>query len=155
MTLVRTAPRNILASWLGGEAVARAREIFSGAGIPTYCTPEEAVTAFMQMVQYRRNQALLMEVPPSLPEEFMPDREAARAVVQAALEEGRQDLTEPEAKTLLAAYGIPVVQTRVAATVEDAVACAQAIGFPVALKILSPQINHKSDVGGVVLDLES
>ena len=153
--LVRTAPRNILASWLGGEAVARAREIFSGAGIPTYGTPEEAVTAFMQMVQYRRNQALLMEVPPSLPEEFMPDREAARAVVQAALEEGRQDLTEPEAKTLLAAYGIPVVQTRVAATVEDAVACAQAIGFPVALKILSPQISHKSDVGGVVLDLES
>src|SRR5690606_28441862 len=69
--------------------------------------------------------------------------------------EGRQHLTEPEAKTLLAAYGIPVVQTRVAATVEEAVACAQAIGFPVALKILSPQISHKSDVGGVVLDLES
>jgi acetyltransferase len=107
------------------------------------------------LVQYRRNQNLLMEVPSLMRSDFIQDRAKAQAVVSAALAEGRQMLSEPEAKTILAAYGIPVVETRIANTIEDAVQSAQKIGFPVAVKILSPDITHKSDVGGVVLDLET
>ena len=153
--LVRNTSRNVVACWLGGDAVAQARRIFSEAGIPTYDTPEDAVRGFMQIVQYRRNQNLLMQVPPSLPRDVIPDRVKARAVIQDALVSGRQMLSEPEAKTLLAAYGIPVVETRIAHDAEEAVKAAQQIGFPVAVKILSPDITHKTDVGGVVLDLET
>ena len=147
--------RSIVACWLGGDGVAQARQTFSNAGIPTYDTPEEAVRGFMQIVQYRRNQKLLMQVPPAAAIDLVSDRGAAQAVVRAALDEGRSMLSEDESKTLLAAYGIPVVETRRAATVEAALACAQQIGYPVALKILSPDISHKSDVGGVALDLET
>jgi len=152
---VQPAMRNMLACWLGGDGVAQARQIFSSAGMPTYDTPEEAVQGFMQIVQYRRNQNLLMQVPPSVPAGFVPDRAAAKALVRAVLDDGRSMLSEYESKTLLAAYGIPVVDTRRAETVEAALACAQQIGYPVALKILSPDISHKSDVGGVALDLET
>lgn len=147
--------RNILACWLGGDAVAQARGIFANAGIPTFETPEEGVHAFLQIVQYRRNQDLLMQVPSSLPSDFIADPATARTVVRAALAAGREMLSEPEAKQVLAAYGIPVVETRVALTVEEAVLSAKEIGFPVAVKILSPDISHKSDVGGVVLDLDA
>lgn len=152
--IARKAARNVLACWLGGDSVAQARSTFTEAGIPTYDTPEEAVRGFMQIVQYNRNQQLLMEVP-ALSRDVSENREAARAAVQAALASGRPGLSEPEAKQVLAAYGIPIAQTRTAASVDEAVHCAREIGFPVALKILSPDISHKSDVGGVVLDLEN
>lgn len=152
--VAKAAPRNVLACWLGGESVAQARTIFSEAGIPTYNTPEEAVRGFMQTVQYHRNQQLLMEVPASVSDAFAEDRTTARSIVQRVLADGRNALSEPEAKQVLAAYGVPVVQTRSVRTVEEAARCAAEIGFPVALKILSPDIVHKSDVGGVVLDLE-
>jgi acetyltransferase len=96
-----------------------------------------------------------MQVPPSTPGDFIADRAKARAVAQDALAAGREMLSEPEAKTMLAAYGIPVVETRIANTINEAVQLAQEIGFPVAVKILSPEITHKSDVGGVALDLET
>jgi acetyltransferase len=153
--LARAASRNILACWLGGDAVAQARRMFSDAGIPTFDTPEDAVHAFLQIVHFRRNQNLLMQAPPSVPGDFLVDRATAQAVARSALAAGRQMLSEPEAKQVLAAYGIPVVETRIALTVDEAVLGAQEIGFPVAIKILSPDINHKSDVGGVVLDLET
>lgn len=153
--LAQQAPRNIIACWLGGDGVSLARHIFADAGIPTYDTPEGAVNGFMQIVHYRRNQNLLMEVPPTLAVDFTPDRATARALVRNALAQGTSMLSEPDAKALLSAYGIPVVATRSASSVEEAVAHAREIGFPVALKILSPDITHKSDVGGVVLDLEN
>ncbi len=153
--IAQGASRNILACWLGGEAVAEARKIFSAAGIPTFGTPEEAVSAYLQIVQFRRNQNLLMEVPPAACGAFVADRDRAGAIVREVLGAGRAILTEPEAKELLAAYGIPVVATRIAGDVELAVAAAEAIGFPVAVKILSPDITHKTDVGGVALDLDS
>jgi len=152
--VVKNASRNVLSCWLGGEEVAQARSVFSEAGIPTYDTPEEAARGFMQIVQYNRNQKLLMEVPASAHASVEEDRGAVRAMVRKALDRGRDALTEPEAKQVLAAYGIPVVQTRSVGSIEEAVECAQRIGFPVALKILSPDVVHKSDVGGVVLDLE-
>lgn len=153
--LLQNSSRNAVACWLGGDAVAQARNIFSEAGIPTYDTPEDAVHGFMQTVQFRRNQNLLMQAPPSISSEFKPDHAGAQAVARDALAQGRTMLSEPEAKIMLAAYGIPVVETRTANTVEQAVRSAEEIGYPVAVKILSPEINHKSDVGGVVLDLET
>ena len=152
--IAKNASRNVLACWLGGDAVAQARRIFREAGIPTFNTPEEAVRGFMQIVQYNRNQQLLMEVPTSVSNTVEEDRATARAIVKDVLASGRSMLSEPEAKQVLAAYGIPVVQTRSVSSVEEAAQCATEIGFPVALKILSPDITHKSDVGGVVLDLE-
>ena len=111
--------------------------------------------AFLQVVRYRRNQQMLMQTPASIAAGFSPDTAAAQRVLQQALADGRGMLTEPEAKQVLAAYGIPVVATRVAASVAEAGRIAAELGFPVALKILSPDITHKSDVGGVVLDLET
>jgi acetyltransferase len=149
------AGRNVLTSWLGRKTATEGRQILRGAGIPTYGTPEHAVRAFMHMVRYRRNQDLLMETPPSLLEDFVAGAGEAMEVIRQALDEGRSMLTEPEAKTVLGAYGIPVVETRIAADPSEAAEVATELGFPVALKILSPDVTHKSDVGGVALDLES
>ncbi len=150
---LRASDRPVLTSWLGGEAAGQARRVFADAGIPTYDTPENAVRAFMHMVRYRRNQEILTQVPPSAPTDFTPTPGAARAVIEPVLAEERELLTEPEAKQVLAAYGIPVVETRVATSALEAAQLAEQIGYPVALKILSPDITHKSDVGGVVLGL--
>lgn len=153
--LAKEHARNIMSCWLGGENLNPARAIFSQAGVPGFDTPEDAVRGFMQIVEYRRNQQLLMEVPPALPATLHPDRQQVRRIIDQALREGRNMLSEPEAKNILAAYEIPVVQTRVALTIADALDAAKAIGYPVALKILSPDISHKTDVGGVVLDLDT
>ena len=153
--IVKSASRNVLACWLGADAVKRARDTFEGAGIATYGTPEEAVRAFLQVVQYKRNQELLMEVPPSRSAEFVHDPARARAIVSKVLAEGRTLLSEPEAKAVLSAFSIPVVETQFAATASDAARLASNIGFPIALKIVSPEVTHKSDVGGVALNLQS
>lgn len=147
--------RNVLTSWLGRETVQQARNKFAEAGIPTYSTPDRAVRGFLHMVRYNRNQEMLMETPASVPEEFTPDTEAARRILRQCLDEGRDMLSEPEAKAVLAAYGVPVVRTEMAATPAEAAAVAESIGYPVAIKIVSPEITHKSDVGGVVLHLGS
>ena len=145
----------VLSCWLGDRAVAAARRIFHEAGIEGYGTPEEAVHAFLRRVAYRKNQESLIETPPASPIHFSPDRQRVQRILAAALDEGRDMLNEAEAKELLAAYAIPVVATRVASSADDAVEAAASIGFPVALKILSPDITHKSDVGGVSLNLDS
>jgi acetyltransferase len=152
---VLSSPKPVFACWLGGDAVAKARRTFAEAGIPTYDTPEDAVNAFVQIVNYLRNQEMLMETPASVCDEFVPDTATARRIVQQVLADCRDLMTEPEAKEVLAAYGIPTVETRIAKTAEDCARLASKIGFPVATKIVSPDISHKSDVGGVVLDLES
>ena len=144
----------VLSCWLGGDGLDEARHVFEAAGIPTYATPERAVAAFLQLVNYRRNQETLMETP-AVARSVPPDVTEARAVIHEALKQGRELLSEPEAKRVLLAYGIPVVKTVVASDAEAAVRIAEEIGFPVALKILSPQITHKSEVGGVALDLSS
>jgi acetyltransferase len=147
--------RMVMTSWVGHLEAEPVRRRFAEAGIPTFETPNQAVRAFMHMADYRRNQEALMEAPPSLPEHFTPDVAAARRAMDAALAEERAVLTEPEAKAVLAAYGIPVARTLTAATPEAAAEAARTIGGPIALKILSPDITHKSDVGGVILDLET
>ena len=145
----------VLTSWIGGARAATARRAFTDAGIPSYETPTSAARAFMHLVHYRRNQRTLMETPATIAEEFEPDEASARRAIEAALADGRAMLTEPEAKAVLSAYGIPVTRVETAATPDEAAAAASKFDGPVVLKILSPDISHKTDVGGVVLDLRS
>jgi acetyltransferase len=147
------APRTVLTCWMGGHTVEPAKDACAKAGIPTYSTPEEAVDAFLQSATFRRNQQLLMEVPSSIVPDLSTAAKLARPIIEAALHSGRDVLTEVESKEVLAAYGIPVVQTRVAHDVKEAQQHAADLGFPVAVKILSREITHKSDVGGVALNI--
>ena len=158
--LAQQTPRRLMACWLGDGAVAEARSIFQDAGIAHFATPEEAVCAFSMLVTHRRNQAQLSQAPALLPGAAAAgprsDMAAVQALVRQVLAEGRSMLTEPEAKAVLGACGIPVVATRcVGVEPAQAASAALAIGFPVVLKILSADITHKSDSGGVVLDLAS
>ncbi|MCE4556745.1 bifunctional acetate--CoA ligase family protein/GNAT family N-acetyltransferase [Pelomonas cellulosilytica] len=146
-------PGRVMGCWLGGDTVEPARRCFEAAGIADYETPEEAVRAFSLMQTYRRNQMTLRQTPAAstLAE---PDQARARNLVAAALAEEREWLDEVAAKSLLAAYGVPIVATHlVPPTPDAAAAAARSITGPVALKIVSPQLLHKSDAGGVRLDL--
>ncbi len=155
LPLMKAHPGRTLACWLGDAAVRPARQAFQAAGVPCYDTPEDAVQAFSRLVTYRQNQDQLMEAPPARGTATALDLPRVRAQIDAVLAAGREWLNEPEAKALLAACGIPVVGARVvAADPEAALQAATAIGYPVVLKLLSPQITHKSDVGGVALDLQ-
>ncbi len=145
---------SLLACWIGEATAAAARTCLSQAGIPTYETPDEAVQAFLQLAEYARGQEALLQAPPTGALDALRNPSSARGIVASVLAEGRAVLTEPEAKAVLAAYGIPVVDTRFAATPHQAGEAAAEMRGLVALKILSRQISHKSDVGGVRLDLE-
>lgn len=149
----RYAARKLLTSWVGAEAVASARKLFADAGIPTYETPGRAVNAFMHLVNHARNQEMLMQTPPSLPEAFRPQVRKARRIVKDALE--GEVMSAPQAKAVLAAYGIPTVETAIAASVEEAGEVATRVGFPVAVTIHSPDVARKWDVGGIALNLET
>ncbi len=149
-------PPRLMSCWLGGHAVQEARELFRQSSIASFETPEEAVQALAMLQSYERNQAELTEAPPAQAAQLAPDQAAAAAIVREALASGQEMLTEPQAKAVLEAYHVPVVATRKVAP--DAVLAAEEasrIGFPVVIKILSDQISHKSDVGGVALNLDS
>lgn len=156
----------VLTSWVGSASVEGARQRFHAAGVPTYVTPEDAVRAFLNIVDYARNQAALRTTPPSLPKDDaadQPDAHAAREVVHAALAAGREWLAPDEVEAVMAQYGIPTVETRFADSVEKAGEIAAAMFAAEAreaeaalvLKIVSPDIVHKSEVGGVVMDLRN
>jgi acetyltransferase len=147
--------RNLLTAWLGESAAAAARERFAAARIATYDTPDNAVRGFMHRVRYRRNQELLMETPAGRPDEFEPDVAAVRRVIAAGVSDKPTWLDADQVAAVLRAYGIPLPESRTAATPAAAAAAAEAIGFPVALKIRSPDLTHKSDIGGVALNLGS
>jgi acetyltransferase len=146
----------VLANWLGEEVSREARELFAARGIASFETPAEAIDGFMQLVRYARAQEELTRTPPSMPEDLGLDTEAARRIIAAALAAGRPVLSEVEAKALLAAYGVPVVPTDIAATPAEVATHAarwiEAHGACV-VKVLSDDISHKSDVGGVRLGL--
>jgi len=152
---VKGASRNVLSCWMGGDSVAEARKLFAQAGIPTFDTPEDAINGFMQIARYRRNQELLMQVPSSYGVSGKERRIQARAVVQAALAAGRSMLRPEEVNAVLSAYGVPTVPSAFAATPEAAAEASAGLGFPVVVKIASPDVSHKSDVGGVALDLDT
>jgi acetyltransferase len=150
----RGSAKPVLAVWVGGDQ--KIMDVLSGAGIPNYPTEDDAVRGFMHLVRHREVVAELAQVPPALPSEFAPDLDAARKIVAAALADGRQWLDPVEIKRLLEAYEIPMVPTFAATDAEQAVAYASELfaqGATVVLKIMSRDIVHKSDVGGVVLNL--
>ena len=150
------AAKPVLAVWVGADQ--KTIDLLSAAGIPNYPTEDDAVRGFMYLVKHRELAAELAQVPPAMPREFAPDIDTARGIIAAALADGRQWLDPVEIKRLLEAYEIPMVPTFAAADAEQAVARASAIfaqGDTVVLKIMSRDIIHKSDVGGVVLNLTS
>tara|TARA_R110002094_G_scaffold51398_1_gene62953 strand:- start:84 stop:2093 length:2010 start_codon:yes stop_codon:yes gene_type:complete len=152
---IRKTNKPILTCWMGEDGVAEARKVFEHADIPSYDTPSSAVRGFMQVVDYGRNKESLREIPPSIIEGLEKDNACVCKIIKNALDEKRSILTEPEAKEILAAYDIPVVETKIANSVDDIPNVVDGVGFPVALKILSPDISHKSDVGGVLLGIDS
>ena len=146
---MRGKSKPVFASWLGSDSAEAARKSFAGAGIPAYDTSDKAISGFMHLVRYRRAQRILMEAPPS--ENFTPDETAARAAIKGA--EGWLD--DSAIHRLFAAYDIPSVRSEIARDAGAAEAIAKKFGSPVALKIFSPDITHKSDVGGVMLNLDA
>ncbi len=157
--LIATHPHrnkiNVLTNWSGEDSAYYARKLFNKAGIPTYRTPEGAVGAFMHMVEYRRNQKLLQEVPQSIPDNLPTNAELARRLLNDALAKGKKVLETHESSTILQAYGLNTIETHFSSTAEQAAEIADKIGYPIALKVQSPDIHYKSDVQGVVLNLNS
>jgi acetyltransferase len=147
--------KTILTSFMGYGTVEEANRTFNKNNIPTYATPEQAIKTYMHMYQYKRNLELLYETPEELPVDATPPKRPIMVILRNAATENRELLTEPEAKKLLEYYNFPVIKTCVATTPEEAVALANQIGYPVVLKILSPQITHKTEAGGVILDINT
>ncbi len=145
----------VLTCWLGEGAPAKARHLFAAQKIPTYETPEQAIRAFWHLSSYWRNQQTLMETPPPISTDGSIDKASANAIIDQVLKDERNVLTEPEASAILSAYGIPTVPAIAVHTPEEASEAAKQLGFPVVLKILSRDISHKSDSGGVQLNLAS
>ena len=143
----------LLSCWMGDASVGEGRAIINAAGIPSFRTPEAAVGAFGNIAAFYQNQQLLQQIPPPLSTLDKPDIEGARLVIESVLAERRKVLTEMESKTLLSAFHIPITKTLLARSAHEAMMIATQLGFPVALKIDSPDISHKSDVDGVALNI--
>ncbi|MGB4812693.1 MAG: bifunctional acetate--CoA ligase family protein/GNAT family N-acetyltransferase [Methylophilaceae bacterium] len=143
----------LLASWMGEAQVHESRKAFNLAKKPSFRNPESAVDVFSFLSAYHQNQKLLMQMPGPLSHQLKPDIESARIIIESALQEKRVILSEMESKALLSAFHIPIAHTMVARSPNEALLIAQQLGFPVAMKINSPDITHKSDVGGVMLNL--
>jgi acetyltransferase len=152
--LAQDAYKPVLAAWMGGAAVAEGMQLLNQFGIPAYDRPGQAIRAFMHLVSYAHNLDILYETPRDLPVAFQLNRRKAHDLF-AALEGGGDVLNESTSKALLEDYGIPIIRPYDAHTPDEAVAEARRLGYPVVLKVLSPQITHKTDVGGVVLNLHS
>ncbi|PIU17424.1 MAG: GNAT family N-acetyltransferase [Gallionellales bacterium CG08_land_8_20_14_0_20_59_87] len=153
--LANSHSKPLLTCWMGETQVAEARTAFAKAHRPHFRTPEPAVEVFSHLSAYYRNQKLLMQMPGPSAHHDEPDVESARLIIESAMQEHRKVLSEMESKALLAAFNIPVARTMVAHSPNEALLIAQQLGFPVAMKINSPDITHKSDAGGVMLNLRN
>jgi Acyl-CoA synthetase (NDP forming) len=153
VALNSTATKPIVTCWMGEKQVKSARKLFTDHGIPTYRLPENAVQGFGFLTNFYRNQKLLLQIPGPLSEAQAPDTEGAQLIIDSVLAEKRSVLTEIESKAILAAFHIPIASAVVANSITDAIVVAENIGFPVAMKIYSKTITHKSDIGGVRLNI--
>ncbi|MGT8858284.1 bifunctional acetate--CoA ligase family protein/GNAT family N-acetyltransferase [Enterobacter sp. 186315] len=155
---VRNHPRGkyvtLLTNWCGEFSSQEARRLFSEAGLPTYRTPEGTITAFMHMVEYRRNQKQLRETP-ALSGSQTANAVDVRSLLQRAIQEGATSLDTHEVQPILGSYGMQTLPTWIASDSAEAVHIAEQIGYPVALKLRSPDIPHKSDIQGVMLYLRT
>jgi acetyltransferase len=155
IALADSHSKPLLTCWMGEKQVNEARDVFSKAHRPHFRTPEPAVEVFSHLSAYYRNQKLLMQMPGPLSHHNEPDVESARLIIEGAMQEHRKVLTEMESKAVLSAFHIPVARTMVAHSPNEALLIAQQLGFPVAMKVNSPDITHKSDAGGVLLNLNN
>ena len=144
----------LLASWMGGEEAGKGEAVLKAAGIPCFYYPDTAARTFNHLWRYNRDLAMLYETPQAMDDGSSQGREAVAQLLAQARRNGRELLTETESKGLLSAYGIPVVETHVAVTPDEAVHWAQELGYPVVCKLNSLSITHKTDVGGVKLNLK-
>ncbi len=151
----RLTGKPVLACWMGDARVKEARDVLNSVAIPSFRTPEAAVDAFGNIASFYQNQQLLQQTPPPNSTLAKPDVEGARLLIEGVLAERRKVLTEMESKALLAAFHIPVTRTMLARSANEAMLIAAQLGYPVALKIDSPDISHKSDVQGVALNVQS
>jgi acetyltransferase len=151
--LVGLTNKPILAAWLGGKSMHEADDILVEAGIPSYKTPEQAIQAFMTMVSYSRNLEILYETPRDVPVEFIVDRVKLRSEFEQIIRKSEAVLSEEISKTILESYGIATTKPYKSSSAKEAVSIATNIGYPVVMKIDSPDITHKSDVGGVMLNI--
>ena len=143
----------LIACWMGEEQVAESRQLFNQAKISTFRTPEPAVEVFSFISTYYQNQKLLMQTPCPISQRSIPDKEGARLLIEGVLADHRKVLNEMESKAILAAFHIPIAKSMVARTPHEALLIAEELGLPVAMKINSPDISHKSDSGGIRLNL--
>lgn len=151
----KQAPKPVITTFMGGKAVAQARQLFVNNSIPTYDTPEDAVRTYLYMYKYERNLELLYETPAELPVDQAPPKNSLKALIRSICQEGRTALTEEESKRFLRTYKIPFTNVRIACSIQEAAGIAGNEGYPVVLKIVSPDILHKTEVGGVILDVKS
>ncbi len=152
--LASRSQKPVLATWMGGRAVREGIERLEESGVPTYPMPEQAVQAFMHLVSFAHRRAYRCDTPPDQPVDLHLDADGARKAFAEFLEETEgETLSEHHAKKLLTAYGVPVAETAVARSADEAAKQAERLGYPVALKVVSPQVTHKSDAGGVALGL--
>ncbi|NCA69243.1 MAG: GNAT family N-acetyltransferase [Sphingobacteriia bacterium] len=144
----------VLACWMGGKQVAEAQMLLAENGIPHFDSPTVAVEALSYLANYHRNQKLLMQSPGPLSHEDTPDVDGARLIIEGVMAEGRKVLGTVEAKAILAAFRIPTMQAVITRTPNEALMAAEMLGFPVVMKINSPDLEHKSDVDGVRLNID-
>ncbi|MCF7920752.1 MAG: acetate--CoA ligase family protein [Candidatus Cloacimonetes bacterium] len=153
--VAKKSNKTLLASWMGADDVEEGRKLLEANSIPVYDTPEDAVLCFMLMSHYTRNLELLHETPAQIPSKFHPRVEESRELIKEVLADNRTVMTEFEAKRLLDFYQISVVKNGLATTEDEAVKISERIGYPLVMKIASPDILHKTDVGGVILNISS
>jgi len=151
----KNAWKPVIATWMGAKDVEEGRHIFVENNIPTYDTPEEAVRTYVNMCRYKRHLDQLYETPDELPEHKAPSKDHLKELLRMALTEGRTLLNEEESKDFLKTYGIPVTMPQFVQGPEAAVSIAEKVGYPVVIKVVSPDISHKSDVGGVIIGIDS
>jgi acetyltransferase len=149
------AGKPVLAAWLGGKEFDRGREILSRSGIPTYETPEEAARTYVYMYNYERNLELLHETPSELTLDEAPPKNHLKSIIRKVVREGGHVLSDEDARKFLSNYGIPTVRTCTARDLGEAISCSNEIGYPVVLKIASPDIIFRQDVGGVFMGINS
>jgi len=151
----KNSKKPVLASWTGGNRVQEGRDLFASSRVAHFNTPEMGVDAFSFLAKYNQNQKLLKQIPSPNEEEAQPDVDGARLIIERILAEGRQILTTQESKAILAAFRIPVTQTIKVSNAKEAIVAAETMGFPVVLKINMSEFSHKSDIGGVRLNINS
>ena len=154
-TAAHQAQKPVITTFMGAKSIEAGRDILIHHRIPTYDTPEEAVKTYLYMYKYQRNLELLYETPVELPVEQAPPKNSLKALIRSICREGRKILTEEESKRFLAGYKIPCTPVRMAGSADAAAAIAEQIGYPVVLKVISPDIPHRIDAGGIALGIQS